>query len=225
MPVCWRFSRASPACTARVGTSTGRLKLPGDSVDHRGHDDQRLRSTRPPGFAPRAAEGSLQGASAGCGAIFDPPRLTEQIEALEERMRAPGFWDDQEQASGVSAEYSRAKRRLAEFGELEARFADLESTEELLREELAGGAVDATSSAGARRRRRRPRDRPPARRGDALLQRQVRRGRRHPHHPSGRRRHRVAGLGGDAAAHVCCWFERRGFKVEIIDCRTATRRG
>ena len=57
-------------------------------------------------------------------------------------MRAPGFWDDQEQASGVSAEYSRAKRRLAEFEELEARFADLESTEELLREELAGGAVD-----------------------------------------------------------------------------------
>ena len=53
-------------------------------------------------------------------------------------MRAPGFWDDQERASGVSAEYSRAKRRLEGFGELEARFADLESTEELLREELSG---------------------------------------------------------------------------------------
>jgi peptide chain release factor 2 len=68
--------------------------------------------------------------------------LTAQIEALEERMRAPGFWDDQDRATGVSAEYSRSRRRLQEFGELESRYADLESTEELLREELAGGAVD-----------------------------------------------------------------------------------
>ncbi len=65
----------------------------------------------------------------GCGAIFDPPRLTARIDELEELMRAPGFWDDQEQAPKVSAEYSRAKRRLGEFADLEARFADLESTE------------------------------------------------------------------------------------------------
>jgi len=57
-------------------------------------------------------------------------------------MRAPGFWDDQEQAPRISAEYSRAKRRLADFAEIEGRFADLESTEELLREELSGDAVD-----------------------------------------------------------------------------------
>jgi peptide chain release factor 2 len=57
-------------------------------------------------------------------------------------MRAAGFWDDQEQASQVSAEYSRLKRRLEEFGVLEGRFADLETTEELVREELAGDAVD-----------------------------------------------------------------------------------
>ena len=57
-------------------------------------------------------------------------------------MRAPDFWDDQEKASSVSAEYSRVKRRLQDFEEVEARFADLESTEELLREELSGDAVD-----------------------------------------------------------------------------------
>ena len=57
-------------------------------------------------------------------------------------MRAPDFWDDQEQASQVSAEYSRVKRRLEDFAELEGRFADLESTEDLLREETAGDAVD-----------------------------------------------------------------------------------
>ena len=57
-------------------------------------------------------------------------------------MRSSDFWDDQEQASRISAEYSRAKRRLEAFAELEGRFGDLESTEELLREDLAGDAVD-----------------------------------------------------------------------------------
>ena len=57
-------------------------------------------------------------------------------------MRATDFWDDQAHASRVSAEYSRTKRRLEDFAELEGRFSDLESTEELLREESAGDAVD-----------------------------------------------------------------------------------
>jgi peptide chain release factor 2 len=82
------------------------------------------------------------GVSVGYGAIFDRPKLTAELEELEERMRAPGFWDDQAQASGVSAHYSRTRRRLEELTEIEGRFADLESTEELLREETAGDAVD-----------------------------------------------------------------------------------
>ncbi len=57
-------------------------------------------------------------------------------------MQAPDFWDDQETASATSAEYSRLKRRLEEFEELEGRYADLETTEELVREELAGDTVD-----------------------------------------------------------------------------------
>ena len=57
-------------------------------------------------------------------------------------MRAGDFWNDQDAASKVSAEYSRVKRRLEDFAELEGTFADLESTEELLREEAGGDAVD-----------------------------------------------------------------------------------
>jgi peptide chain release factor 2 len=78
----------------------------------------------------------------GCGAIFDPPKLTAEIAALEGRMQASDFWDDQEAASKTSAEYSRLKRRLDEFEALEGRFADLETTEELVREELAADTVD-----------------------------------------------------------------------------------
>jgi peptide chain release factor 2 len=68
--------------------------------------------------------------------------LTADLDALEERMRSSDFWDDQVEASKVSAAYSRVKRRLEEFGVLEGRFDDLESTEELLREDTAGDAVD-----------------------------------------------------------------------------------
>jgi peptide chain release factor 2 len=57
-------------------------------------------------------------------------------------MRAPDFWDDQEQASQASAEYARLKKRLEEFAELSGQFGDLETTEELVREELAGDSVD-----------------------------------------------------------------------------------
>jgi peptide chain release factor 2 len=57
-------------------------------------------------------------------------------------MRAPGFWDDQAQAPVVSSQYSRLKHRLAEFTALEERFGDLQTTEELIREELADDAVD-----------------------------------------------------------------------------------
>jgi peptide chain release factor 2 len=57
-------------------------------------------------------------------------------------MRAPGFWDDQVQAPVISSQYSRLKHRLGEFTALEERFADLQTTEELVREELAADAVD-----------------------------------------------------------------------------------
>jgi peptide chain release factor 2 len=57
-------------------------------------------------------------------------------------MRAPGFWDDQVQAPVISSQYSRLKHRLGEFTALEERFGDLQTTEELVREELAADAVD-----------------------------------------------------------------------------------
>ena len=73
---------------------------------------------------------------------LDPPQLTADIAALEERMRAADFWDNAESAQRTSAQYSRLKRRLEEFGTLEAQYGDLEATEELAREELGGDEVD-----------------------------------------------------------------------------------
>jgi peptide chain release factor 2 len=50
-------------------------------------------------------------------------------------MGAPGFWDDQERAAGVSAEHARISRRLSVFRELESDVADLEPLAELAEED------------------------------------------------------------------------------------------
>jgi peptide chain release factor 2 len=55
-------------------------------------------------------------------------------------MSAPGFWDDQEGAAKVSAEHSRAGRRLEEFRALQTEVEDLESLAEMAEDddEIAG---------------------------------------------------------------------------------------
>jgi len=50
-------------------------------------------------------------------------------------MQEPGFWDDQERAAGVSAEHSRAQRKLDSYRTLESELDDLEALEELAEED------------------------------------------------------------------------------------------
>ena len=50
-------------------------------------------------------------------------------------MQAPGFWDDQERAARVSAEHSRAHRKLEGYQQLESELDDLEALEELAAED------------------------------------------------------------------------------------------
>jgi peptide chain release factor 2 len=57
------------------------------------------------------------------------------VEALEERMRAPGFWDDSEGAAKVSAEHARAGRRLEIFESLRSDVEDLDGLIEMGAEE------------------------------------------------------------------------------------------
>ena len=55
-------------------------------------------------------------------------------------MQEPGFWDDQKRAASVSAEHSRAMRKLESFRALESEVADLDGLLALTEEddELAG---------------------------------------------------------------------------------------
>ena len=142
-------------------------------------------------------------------------------------MRASDFWDDQERASRVSATYSRVKRRLEEFSELEGRFADLESTEELLREEAAAGddAVDDELLKELVN-------------GVAQLEAELQRGEERRFF-SGKYDEGSAiltihpGAGGTESQDwaemllrmYLRWFERRGFKVEINDSQEGDEAG
>ena len=50
-------------------------------------------------------------------------------------MQEPGFWDDQGRAAAVSAEHSRATRKLESFRSLESEIGDLEGLAELAQED------------------------------------------------------------------------------------------
>jgi peptide chain release factor 2 len=67
--------------------------------------------------------------------FFDVEALRRSSAKLGEEMSRPGFWDDQEEARAVSAEFSRVESRLRLLDDLRARLADareyLEIAEEL----------------------------------------------------------------------------------------------
>ncbi len=63
--------------------------------------------------------------------IFDPAGLSERIEALETDIGDPHLWDTPERAAQLTAEHSRATRRLAGFRALESDVEDLEPLAEL----------------------------------------------------------------------------------------------
>jgi peptide chain release factor 2 len=55
---------------------------------------------------------------------FDPASLEKRVVDLEERMNAPGFWDDQATAAKVSAEHARVSRRLEGYRKLTQDYQD-----------------------------------------------------------------------------------------------------
>jgi peptide chain release factor 2 len=67
-------------------------------------------------------------------------------------MQEPGFWDDQKRAAGVSAEHSRATRKLESFRSLESEIGDLEGLADLAREDNSLAAELAEQLADIERR-------------------------------------------------------------------------
>ncbi|MEA2384189.1 MAG: peptide chain release factor 2 [Solirubrobacteraceae bacterium] len=66
---------------------------------------------------------------------FDADALQARAADLEGQMQAPGFWDDQQTAAKVSAEHSRATRRLEAWRSLVSDVEDLDALAELAEED------------------------------------------------------------------------------------------
>jgi len=60
------------------------------------------------------------------GAYLDPDALAVRQSELEEQMQQPGFWDDPQVASRVSAEHAAVRDRRGEYDELVGEVADLD---------------------------------------------------------------------------------------------------
>ncbi len=67
-------------------------------------------------------------------------------------MQAPGFWDDQERATSVSAEHAALSRRIEGFRSLESDVDDLEALEEMAAEDesIAAELAEQRESIAAR---------------------------------------------------------------------------
>jgi peptide chain release factor 2 len=141
---------------------------------------------------------------------FEPDALAARIAELEGRMQAPGFWDDQQAAAGVSAEHARATRRLETWRALESDVDDLGALAELAEEDPS---LEDELDEGLRSVERRL---------DALEEARLFSGR----YDAGDALVTVnAGAGGTDAQDwaemvlrmLMRWAERRGFGVELLE--------
>src|SRR5205085_5814095 len=57
--------------------------------------------------------------STGSVVTFDPERLRARLGELEQELGRPGFWDDQQRAAKLSAEHTRAQRKLERYETLQ----------------------------------------------------------------------------------------------------------
>ncbi len=70
---------------------------------------------------------------------LDPAGLKAKLTELEDRMGAPGFWDDPDAAGKVGAEHARASKRLETYDSLVRDTEDLDRLAELAEEEERKG--------------------------------------------------------------------------------------
>ena len=91
------------------------------------------------------------------GGLFDLPRLTTELEEIEQETAQPNFWKNAQAAAKVGRRKATIERHIQRISDLEREFADLEALTQLigeqedpdLQEELANGLhrVEATLEA------------------------------------------------------------------------------
>jgi len=69
------------------------------------------------------------------GGIFDLPSLKTRIQSLEERMAAPGFWDDRRASQSTIRQKNLLEREVKNWADMERRLDDLAAMVELAESE------------------------------------------------------------------------------------------
>jgi peptide chain release factor 2 len=82
-----------------------------------------------------SATPTSRNASSSCVAIFDVASARAQLAALEQRISAPDFWQDQEKAQALLQERKQLEDRVSAFASLESRTSDIETYFHLAQEE------------------------------------------------------------------------------------------
>jgi peptide chain release factor 2 len=78
---------------------------------------------------------SSRNAWSWCGAIFDAPAAAKQIAAIEQKISAPNFWDNQEKAQAVLQERKQLEDRVNAEKSLAGKASDIETYFHLAQEE------------------------------------------------------------------------------------------
>jgi peptide chain release factor 2 len=78
---------------------------------------------------------SSRNAWSSCGVIFDAPAAARQIAAIEQKISAPDFWDDQEKAQAVLQERKQLEDRVNAEKSLAGKASDIETYFHLAQEE------------------------------------------------------------------------------------------
>jgi len=158
-----------------------------------------------------------------CGGIFDVPAKQQRIGELEEKMSAPGFWDDQTSAQKVIAEANQAKQSIEPVTKFQPKVDDLNALAELVDEAEEDEGVEylaeLTQTTTALLRQLDDLEiqsflSGPMDRNNAILSIQ-------------------AGAGGTESCDwadmlyrlYSRWAERRGFKVEVLDLQPGEEAG
>ena len=77
-----------------------------------------------------------------CRKALNPESLTEEIQALEDQMAAPDFWNDVDSANKLTQRSRQLQNKLGRYNKLKARFDDLGALIEMAEEEQDDSLID-----------------------------------------------------------------------------------
>jgi len=84
-----------------------------------------------------------------CRKALSPESITEEVQALEDQMSAPDFWNDVETANKLTQRSRQLQNKLARYNKLKSRFDDLGALIEMAEEELDDSLVDEIKAESA----------------------------------------------------------------------------